>query len=57
MGWADPLEKGKGTLSSILAWRIYGLCSPRSHKEPDMTEQLSLAVIIIYFKIYIYSFF
>ena len=21
MGWEDPLEKGKATLSSILAWR------------------------------------
>jgi len=22
LGWEDPLEKGKDTLSSILAWRI-----------------------------------
>ena len=22
LGWADPLEKGKATHSSILAWRI-----------------------------------
>ena len=22
LGWADPLEKGMATLSSILAWRI-----------------------------------
>jgi len=22
LGWEDPLEKGKGILSSILAWRI-----------------------------------
>ena len=22
LGWADPLEKGKVTYSSILAWRI-----------------------------------
>ena len=22
LGWKDPLEKGKGTHSSILAWRI-----------------------------------
>ena len=22
LGWEDPLEKGKGTYSSILAWRI-----------------------------------
>ena len=24
LGWEDPLEKGKATLSSILAWRILG---------------------------------
>ena len=24
LGWEDPLEKGKATLSSILAWRIPG---------------------------------
>ena len=22
LGWEDPLEKGKGTHSSILAWRV-----------------------------------
>ena len=22
LGWENPLEKGKGTLSNILAWRI-----------------------------------
>ena len=22
LGWEDPLEKGKGTHSSVLAWRI-----------------------------------
>ena len=22
LGWEDPLEKGKATLSSMLAWRI-----------------------------------
>ena len=31
LGWEDPLEKGKTTHSSILAWRIQG------HKESDMT--------------------
>ena len=30
LGWEDPLEKGKATRSSILAWRIQG------HKESDM---------------------
>ena len=36
LGWEDPLEKGKSTHSSILAWRI-----PWGCKESDMTEQLS----------------
>ena len=38
-GWEDPLEKGKATHSSILAWRI-----PHTWgcKELDTTEQLSL---------------
>ena len=37
LGWEDLLEKRKATHSSILAWRI-----PRTRKESDMTEQLSL---------------
>ena len=37
--WEDPLEKGKATHSSILAWRIPWT---RGRKELDMTEQLSL---------------
>ena len=32
LGWEDPLEKGKPTHSSILAWRIPGLYSPWSHR-------------------------
>ena len=24
LGWEEPLEKGKATSSSILAWRIHG---------------------------------
>ena len=32
LGWEDPLAKGKGIHSSILAWRI--------HKERNMTERL-----------------
>ena len=36
LGQEDPLEKGKATHSSIL---LVG-CSPRGHKESDMTEQL-----------------
>ena len=44
LGWEDPLEKGKATHSSILAWRIPwaeepgGGDSPRGHKESDTTE-------------------
>ena len=34
--WEDPLEKGKATHPSIVAWRI------RGHKESDTTKQLSL---------------
>ena len=26
LSWEDPLEKGKATRSSILAWRIPGFC-------------------------------
>ena len=37
LGWKDPLEKGKATHSSILAWRIPGY-SPWGHKESDTTE-------------------
>ena len=35
LGWEDPLEKGKATHSSILAWRI-----PWDRKELDTTERL-----------------
>ena len=35
LGWEDPLEKGKATHSSILAWRIPWTIIP-------WTEQLSL---------------
>ena len=35
LGWEDPLEKGKATHSSILAW---------SHRESDTTEGPSLSL-------------
>ena len=48
LGWEDPLEKGKATHSSILAWRIpwtiHGLYSPWGCKESDMIERLSLSL-------------
>ena len=40
LGWEDPLEKGKATPSSILAWRISKDYSPWSRKESDTTERL-----------------
>ena len=40
LGWEDPLEKGKVTHASILAWGIPELYSPLGHKELDMIEQL-----------------
>ena len=41
--WEDPLEKGKATHSSILAWRT-PQNSPWRRKEPDKTERLSLSL-------------
>ena len=41
LGWEDPLEKGKATHSSILAWRIPWTVH-WGRKESDTTEQLSL---------------
>ena len=38
LGWEDPLEKGKATRSSILAWRIPRTVKSMGHKESDMTE-------------------
>ena len=35
LGWEDPLEKGKATHSSILAWRIW---DSLGHKQSDITE-------------------
>ena len=40
LGQEDPLEKGKATHSSILAWGIPW--SPWDHKKSDTTERLSL---------------
>ena len=37
LGWENPLEKGKATHSSILAWRIP--YSPWGRKELDTTER------------------
>ena len=47
LGWEDPLEKGKATHSSILAWRIQGLYSSRGLQELDTTEQSAVAVLFL----------
>ena len=39
LGWEDPLEKGRATHSSILAWRI-----PWGHEESDTAKLLSLSL-------------
>ena len=41
LGWDDTLEKGTATQSSILAWRVPWMYSPRGRKESDMNEGLS----------------
>ena len=41
LGWEDPLEKGKATHSSVLAWRFPWTVSSMGCKELDTTEQLS----------------
>ena len=46
LGWEDPLEEGRATHSSILAWRIprtrsLAGYSSQGHKESDMTERLT----------------
>ena len=46
LGQKDPLEKGKATHSSILAWRIPRTQEPgglqsMGYKQPDITEQLT----------------
>ena len=45
LGWEDPVEKGKVTHSSILAWRIPQTVYPWGCKESDTTERLSLSEV------------
>ena len=42
LGWEDPLEKGKATHSSILAWRIPRTTVHGVTESSDTTERLSL---------------
>ena len=51
LGQEDPLKKGMATHSCILAWRIpwteeHGGFSPWDRKELDMTEQLTLSLLL-----------
>ena len=47
LGLEDPLEKGKVTHSSILAWRIpWTIYSPWVCKESDETERHSLSLLL-----------
>ena len=45
LDWEDPMEKGKATHSSILAWRVPWTVS--GHKESDTTEQIYLDIDIL----------
>ena len=45
LGLEDPLENGKATHSSILAWRIPWTGQSMGHKESDTTERLSLSLL------------
>ena len=38
LGWEDPLEKGKATYSSILAWKIPWTVKSVGSQESDTTE-------------------
>ena len=42
LGQEEPLEKGKATHSTILAWRIPWTVCSWGHKELDTAERLSL---------------
>ena len=42
LGWEDPLEKGKATHSSILAWRIPRTVQSLASRRVRQDERLSL---------------
>ena len=56
LGWEDPLEEGMATHSSTLAWSIpmdrgaWWATVQGGLKEPDMSEQLSIAHAYIQWK-------
>ena len=53
LGWEDPLEKGKATQSSILAWRICFICYVAFSINMEMQLHVSTSNII--FKLIIVS--
>ena len=44
LGWEDPLEKGKATHSSILAWRIPWTIQSLGSQRVGRTERLSVSL-------------
>ena len=49
LGWEYPLEKGKATYSSILAWRIpwttvYAVAKSRTRKSDQNTRDICLSL-------------
>ena len=42
LGWEDPLEKGRATHSSILAWRTPWTVQSMGSQRVDTTERFSL---------------
>ena len=44
LGWEDPLEKGKATHSSILAWRIPWTIQSLGSQRVGCTERLSVSL-------------
>ena len=47
LSWGDPLEMGRATHSSVLAWRIPRTVYPWGRKESDTTEHRSLSQLFI----------
>ena len=53
LSWEDPLEKGKATHSSILAWRIpWTIYSPRGCKKPIKCHGLRKAKLLFKSQMY-----
>ena len=53
LNWEDPLEKGKATHFSILAWRFPWTVHPWGHSESDTTERLPLLSYLSHLFLYL----